>query len=152
MKTACARPSWPRRIPSSGVTSRTPRSLPSRRPSPANPGRYMTMLRATCRGAFVTAPILYPRLCTREAAAAAEPVRPLPFRTSTTVFDRQATAYKVGELKFKELRAKAKDRLGDRFDLRRFHNALIDNGALPLGVLEQVIDEWIAAELARSPR
>ena len=54
MKTTCAPPSWPRRIPSSGVTRRTPRSLPSLRPSPANPGRYITMLRAIRCGAFVT--------------------------------------------------------------------------------------------------
>jgi len=62
----------------------------------------------------------------------------------------QATAYKVGELKIKALRAKARAALGERFDLRRFHNALIDNGAVPLDVLEAQIDEWIAAERTRS--
>ena len=67
------------------------------------------------------------------------------------VWPGQATAYKIGELKIRELRAKAKARLGDRFDLRRFHNAVIDNGALPLSVLEQLIDEWIAQEMARQP-
>jgi uncharacterized protein (DUF885 family) len=67
------------------------------------------------------------------------------------VWPGQATAYKLGELKIKELRAKAKARLGERFDLRRFHNALIDSGALPLSVLEQSIDEWIAGEMATAP-
>jgi uncharacterized protein (DUF885 family) len=58
----------------------------------------------------------------------------------------QALGYKLGELEIKALRAKAAAALGDRFDLRRFHNALIDEGALPLDVLEQRIDAWIAAE------
>ena len=61
----------------------------------------------------------------------------------------QATAYKVGELKIKALRAKARTELGDKFELRRFHNAVIDNGALPLDVLEAQITDWIAAERAR---
>jgi len=65
------------------------------------------------------------------------------------VWPGQATAYKIGELKIRELRAKAKAELGDRFDLRRFHNAMIDDGALPLQVLESQIEAWIAAEKAR---
>ena len=63
----------------------------------------------------------------------------------------QATAYKIGELKIKELRAKAKAELGDRFDLRRFHNAVIDDGAVPLQVLQAQIEAWIVAEKAREP-
>jgi len=57
----------------------------------------------------------------------------------------QALAYKIGELKIKALRAKARSELRDRFDIRRFHNALIDDGPLPLSVLEERIDEWIAS-------
>ena len=66
------------------------------------------------------------------------------------VWPGQATAYKIGELKIKALRARARDELGDKFDLRRFHNAIIDDGAVPLDVLEQQITDWIAAERART--
>jgi uncharacterized protein (DUF885 family) len=62
----------------------------------------------------------------------------------------QALGYKIGELRIKALRVKASAALGERFDIRRFHNALIDDGALPLDVLDQRIDAWIAAEKARA--
>ena len=55
----------------------------------------------------------------------------------------QALAYMIGQLKIAELRERAQAALGPRFDVRTFHNAVIDNGALPLGTLEQLIDEWI---------
>jgi uncharacterized protein (DUF885 family) len=58
----------------------------------------------------------------------------------------QALGYKVGQLKFLELRAKAQKALGDRFDLRAFHDQVLDSGALPLDYLEQRIDSWIAQQ------
>jgi uncharacterized protein (DUF885 family) len=61
----------------------------------------------------------------------------------------QALGYKLGELKILALRDRAKAALGDRFDLRRFHQAVLDHGALPLPVLETRIDAWIAEERQR---
>ena len=60
------------------------------------------------------------------------------------VWPGQALGYKLGELKILELRQKARDALGDRFDLRAFHQEVLDHGALPLPVLDRVIAEWIA--------
>ncbi len=62
----------------------------------------------------------------------------------------QALAYKVGQLKILELRDRAKQTLGDKFDLRAFHDQLLDSGALPLDVLSERIDAWIASQKAAS--
>jgi uncharacterized protein (DUF885 family) len=61
----------------------------------------------------------------------------------------QALAYKLGELKIRELRAKAEKELGPKFDLRHFHDAVLDQGAVPLDTLEAQVNVWIASEKAR---
>jgi uncharacterized protein (DUF885 family) len=58
----------------------------------------------------------------------------------------QATSYKIGQLKILELRERAKRELGDRFDIRDFHAAVLENGALPLDILEQQVEAYIAAK------
>ena len=60
----------------------------------------------------------------------------------------QALAYKIGEIKIKELRALAENELGDKFDLRAFHDAVLANGSIPLFVLEQKIRAFIARQKA----
>ncbi len=61
----------------------------------------------------------------------------------------QALGYKIGSLKIQELRKRAQEKLGSRFDIRAFHDQVLNTGGLPLAVLEQKIDRWIAAEAAR---
>jgi uncharacterized protein (DUF885 family) len=63
----------------------------------------------------------------------------------------QALAYKLGQMKILELRGRAREALGDRFDLRAFHDAVLGDGPLPLDVLETTMDRWIAAQKASEP-
>jgi len=64
------------------------------------------------------------------------------------VWPGQATSYKIGMLKILELREKAETELGDKFDIRAFHDVILGSGAVPLTILERMVDNWIAREQA----
>ena len=64
------------------------------------------------------------------------------------VWPGQALGYKIGSLKITELRERARKELGDKFDIREFHDQVLGNGALPLDVLEERIDAWVKAKKA----
>jgi uncharacterized protein (DUF885 family) len=82
----------------------------------------------------------------RESGAADEP-------TVQAEIDRyiawpaQGLSYKIGQLKILDLRNRAKERLGPRFDIRAFHDEILSGGSLPLDMLEARIDRWIASQL-----
>ncbi|MGL4581118.1 MAG: DUF885 domain-containing protein [Shewanella xiamenensis] len=78
----------------------------------------------------------------------------LSLHNVTTEIDRyitwpgQALSYKIGELTIKRLRAKAEQALGDKFDIRAFHDAVLENGSVPMSVLEQQINDFIETQKA----
>jgi uncharacterized protein (DUF885 family) len=66
------------------------------------------------------------------------------------VWPAQALGYKIGQLEILKLRAYAKDQLGDRLDIRAFHDQVLTGGALPMGVLGDRIHQWVAVEKAKA--
>ena len=64
------------------------------------------------------------------------------------VIPSQATAYKIGMLKILELREAAKEKLGEKFDIREYHDEILKYGPLPLNVVEAKVDDWVASKLA----
>ena len=64
------------------------------------------------------------------------------------VMPEQACAYKIGMLKILELREHAEQQLEDQFDLKEFHNVVLKSGAVPLNILEDIVEEYIKNELS----
>jgi uncharacterized protein (DUF885 family) len=63
------------------------------------------------------------------------------------VWPAQALSYMIGEIKIQELRKHAEDKLGPKFDIRSFHDVILENGTVPLSVLETIVNDWIANQL-----
>jgi len=83
---------------------------------------------------------MYANTAVQEARAVAEAERYI-------AWPGQALAYKIGQLKIRELRSRAEQRLGDKFDIKGFHSQVLEGGELPLGVLEAKIDRWVTSQL-----
>lgn len=72
-------------------------------------------------------------------------VNPHRRRGTLIAWPAQALAYKIGELQFLAERRRAEDALGTRFDIRAFHDAILDHGPMPLSILHDQISRWIDA-------
>jgi uncharacterized protein (DUF885 family) len=64
------------------------------------------------------------------------------------VWPSQATGYKIGMMKIVELRGKAKTKLGDKFDIREFHDVILTSGSVPLDAMEELVNAWVTKKLA----
>jgi uncharacterized protein (DUF885 family) len=64
------------------------------------------------------------------------------------VWPGQATSYKIGQTQWLKLREQAKQKLGSHFDIREFHDMALAQGTVPLAVLEQLVNEWVASKQA----
>ena len=62
------------------------------------------------------------------------------------VWPGQATAYKVGQLAILKIRSLAERELGEKFDIKQFHEVILSNGAMPLDILESTIIDWVASQ------
>jgi len=82
---------------------------------------------------------MYANTAVQEARAVAEAERYI-------AWPGQALAYKIGQLKISELRARAEQQLGEGFDIKGFHSQVLEGGELPLDLLEAKIDRWIASQ------
>ncbi|MEX0900366.1 MAG: DUF885 domain-containing protein [Gammaproteobacteria bacterium] len=82
-----------------------------------------------------------------DANSATAPARAIAEAERYIAIPGQAVSYKIGQLKISELRARAEQALGDRFDVRAFHTEILKDGALPLDVLEGKINRWIETQL-----
>ena len=83
--------------------------------------------------------------CIFENSAVAEP-RAIQEAERFMAIPGQALAYKIGQLKIREIRDKAEERLGDDFDVVAFHREVLKDGAMPLTMLEAKIDRWVDSQ------
>jgi len=81
------------------------------------------------------------------ANSAVAPVRAISEAERFMAVPAQALAYKIGQLRIREIRNNAEARLGDRFDVRKFHTEVLEDGAMPLSMLEAKIDRWVVTQL-----
>jgi uncharacterized protein (DUF885 family) len=86
----------------------------------------------------------------RESGAADEPTIQAEI-DRYIAFPAQGLSYKIGQLKILDLRTRAKQRLGVRFDIRSFHDEILSGGSLPLDMLEARVNSWIGNQLPTSP-
>jgi uncharacterized protein (DUF885 family) len=80
------------------------------------------------------------------ANSATKPARAVSEAERFMAIPGQALAYKIGQLKIRELRDRAEQRLGERFDVVAFHREVLEDGPMPLSMLEAKVERWIEAQ------